>query len=303
MIQANLGLASLITPFAAWAEQSVQYDIPPGNLDHVLNQFAVESGVEFYLNASLSENLQSPGLTGNYDPEQALTLLLANTGLNAEKQADGVYQLSPSSEMTLDAIQVRTSFEDAYYRDSDGEMAIYDADVASAYMGKEEIERFKGASAADLFTGMANTFSGEARNGGGSIDPNVRGVQGFGRVPVVIDGTEQGISVYNGYRGASNRNYIDPNLIGGLKVYKGAQISSDVNTSVGGAVQVTTLEPQDIVPEGDNFGMEFVAESSSNSVKPNKARLHTGKRWQDVPVYNELGGVPLYDDPEVRFQT
>ncbi|WDZ73846.1 hypothetical protein PWW31_25650 [Vibrio harveyi] len=28
MIQANLGLASLITPFAAWAEQSVQYDIP-----------------------------------------------------------------------------------------------------------------------------------------------------------------------------------------------------------------------------------------------------------------------------------
>ncbi|WP_447469207.1 TonB-dependent receptor [Vibrio harveyi] len=303
MIQANLGLASLITPFAAWAEQSVQYDIPPGNLDHVLNQFAVESGVEFYLNASLSENLQSPGLTGNYDPKQALTLLLANTGLNAEKQADGVYQLSPSSEMTLDAIQVRTSFEDAYYRDSDGEMAIYDADVASAYMGKEEIERFKGASAADLFTGMANTFSGEARNGGGSIDPNVRGVQGFGRVPVVIDGTEQGISVYNGYRGASNRNYIDPNLIGGLKVYKGAQISSDVNTSVGGAVQVTTLEPQDIVPEGDNFGMEFVAESSSNSVKPNKARLHTGKRWQDVPVYNELGGVPLYDDPEVRFQT
>ncbi|MCV3264002.1 STN domain-containing protein [Vibrio harveyi] len=121
--------------------------------------------------------MQSPGLTGNYDPEQALTLLLANTGLNAEKQADGVYQLSPSSEMTLDAIQVRTSFEDAYYRDSDGEMAIYDADIASAYMGKEEIERFKGASAADLFTGMANTFSGEARNGGGSIDPNVRGVQ------------------------------------------------------------------------------------------------------------------------------
>lgn len=57
------------------------------------------------------------------------------------------------------------------------------------------------------------------------------------------------------------------------------------------------------MPEGDNFGMEFVAESSSNSVKPNKARLHTGKRWQDVPVYNELGGVPLYDDPEVRFQT
>ncbi|MDN3685892.1 TonB-dependent receptor plug domain-containing protein [Vibrio sinaloensis] len=137
--------------------------------------------------------------------------------------------------------------------------------------------------------------------GGGSIDPNIRGVQGFGRVPVVIDGTEQAITVYNGYRGASNRNYIDPNLIGSMKVYKGAQLSSDINTSTGGAVQVTTLQPQDIVEEGETFGIELVAESSSNAIEPNKARMHTGKRWQDVPVYSALGGVPLYDDPEVRF--
>ncbi|MFS1420594.1 TonB-dependent receptor domain-containing protein [Vibrio splendidus] len=303
-IKANLGVAAIMLPYTVMADTSQQYNIPAGTLDSVLNQFAVESGVEFYLNSSLSEELYTQGLTGDYQPEQALNILLANTGLDAQKQPDGVYYVSPSSdEMTLDAIQVRTHFEDAYQRDQEGEMAVYDADVATAYLGKEEIERFKGTTAADLFTGVSNVHSGESRNGGGSIDPNVRGVQGFGRVPVVIDGTEQAISVYNGYRGSSNRNYIDPNLIGSMKVYKGAQLSSDINTSTGGAVQVTTLQPQDIVPEGDEFGIEIITETSSNSVAPNKARLHTGKRWQDVPAYADIGGVPLYDDPELRFQT
>ena len=302
--KANIGAITILLPFSVMANMTQQYNIPAGTLDGALNQFAIESGVEFYLNSDLSKDLYIQGLNGEYEPDQALSLLLTNTGLNAHKQVDGVYYLSPtSSAMTLDAINVRTHFDNAYERDVDGEMSVYDADVASDYLSKSEIERFKGTTAADLFTGVANVHSGESRNGGGSIDPNVRGVQGFGRVPVVIDGTEQGISVYNGYRGSSNRNYIDPNLIGSMTVLKGAQLSSDVNTSTGGAVQVTTLQPQDIVPEGDEFGIETIIESSSNSVSPNKARLHTGKRWQDVPVYADIGGVPLYDDPEVRFQT
>ncbi|MBW3695039.1 TonB-dependent receptor [Vibrio sp. T187] len=304
LLSAQLGFASVVAPNYALAEEPQTYDIPAGKLDNVLNQFAMEAGIEFYLNASLSRDLYSQGLQGNYQTIDALTLLLSNTGLVAEFQPDGTYRVAPeSSGFILDPIQVRTSLDSGLARDEEGEMAIYDEDTSSAYLSKEEIERFKGSTAADLFTGMANTFSGEARNGGGSIDPNIRGVQGSGRVPVVIDGTEQAISVYNGYRGASNRNYIDPNLIGGMKVYKGAQINSDITTSVGGAVEVTTLSPKDIVPEGETFGIEFVAESSSNSIEPNTARLHTGQDWRDVPAYAELGGVPLYDDPEVRFQT
>lgn len=304
LIKANLGISAILLPCSAHATSSQQYNIPPGTLDSVLNQFALESGVEYYLDSSLSSELYSQGLHGEFKPNQAFNQLLSNTGLIAEKQADGVYFLSSIGDgLTLDAIEVTTSFDDGYLRDANGSLDVYDQDSASAYIGKQDIERFKGTNAADLFTGVANVHSGEARNGGGSIDPNIRGVQGFGRVPVVIDGTEQGITVYNGYRGASNRNYIDPNLIGSMKVYKGAQLSSDINTSTGGAVQVTTLQPQDIVEEGETFGMELVAESSSNAIEPNKARLHTGKRWQDVPIYSAIGGVPLYDDPEVRFQT
>lgn len=287
----------------ALAQDTPNYQILGGKLDNVLTEFALQSGIEFHVDAGLSEDLYSTGLSGSYQPEQALHIILNNTGLVAELQPDGSYRLlAQSNAMALQAVQVRTSFNDAYQRDKEGKMAIYDDDSASAYLGKEEVERFKGNSAADLFTGIANASSSEARNGGGSMNPNIRGVQGFGRVPVEIDGTEQAITVYNGYRGASTRNYIDPNMVASMKVYQGAQINTDMNTSVGGGVQLTTLQPQDIVPKGDTFGFEMIGESSSNAVEPNDPNMHTGESWYDIPAYVDTSGVPIYADPEIFFE-
>lgn len=144
----KLGVVILSFPFASHAAEDHQYNIPAGTLDSALNHFAVESGIEFYLDSSLSSELYSQGLVGQYDNEQALSMLLTNTGLQAQKQSDGVYYLVPTTDsMTLDAIHVRTHFDDAYQRDTDGEMDVYDKDIATAYLGKEEIERFKGTSA------------------------------------------------------------------------------------------------------------------------------------------------------------
>ncbi|KOO11982.1 TonB-dependent receptor, partial [Vibrio xuii] len=219
--------------------------------------------------------------------------------LNAYQHVDGSYLVNGGGEWELDAIQVGTSLNGGVKRDELGEADVYDKDVATEYRGKKEIERFKGADASDIFKGMANVHSGDARNGGG-IDPNIRGVQGPGRVPVVIDGTEQAITVNNGYRGASNRSFIDPNLIGGMTVHKGAQINPDVNTSVGGAVEITTLSPHDIVLPGETFGMELVVESSSNSTSPRSPRLYTGQDFSTIPEYENLENPAvdlLYSDP------
>jgi hemoglobin/transferrin/lactoferrin receptor protein len=37
---------------------------------------------------------------------------------------------------------------------------------------------------------------------------------------VTVDGTEQALTVWRGYNGANNRNYIDPNLISSIEVEK-----------------------------------------------------------------------------------
>src|SRR3546814_678394 len=116
-----------------------------------------------------------------------------------------------------------------------------DLDISSSFAGREEVERYKGVNTADVLKGMVNVFSGDARNGG-ALDPSIRGVQGPGRVPVIIDGTEQALTVWRGYNGASNRNYIDPSLISDVQVLKGPVSIRGVNGSTGGAVVINRSE-------------------------------------------------------------
>lgn len=160
-------------------------------------------------------------------------------------------------------------------RDEAGYDRVYDNDMSTVYSGKQAIERFKGAAPADVFKGMVGVQSGDARNSG-ALDPNIRGIQGQGRVPLTIDGTEQSITVWRGYNGANNRNYIDPMLIGGITVEKGPGLSRGVASSVGGGVAVKTLSADDILLPGKNWGVDIKVEGSNNAAKPDFPTLTQG---------------------------
>ncbi|MCB6144631.1 hypothetical protein LHK12_04130 [Providencia rettgeri] len=41
------------------------------------------------------------------------------------------------------------------------------------------------------------------------------------------------MTVWRGYNGANNRNYIDPNMISSIKVMKSATLDRNVRTSTG----------------------------------------------------------------------
>ncbi|MFX5521915.1 Plug domain-containing protein, partial [Acinetobacter baumannii] len=86
--------------------------------------------------------------------------------------------------------------------------------------GRDRVERYRGSNPDDVVKDLVGVFSGDARNSG-ALDVTIRRIQGPGRVPVSIDGGEEALTVWRGYNGVSNRNYIDPNLIGGIQVIKG----------------------------------------------------------------------------------
>ncbi|WP_369407003.1 TonB-dependent receptor plug domain-containing protein [Arsenophonus endosymbiont of Aleurodicus floccissimus] len=109
------------------------------------------------------------------------------------------------------------------------------------------IERFKVASPADLFQSTPGVYSSEASNGA-SIDPNIRGIQGQGRIPLIVDGTEQSITVTRGYNGANNRKYLDLNLISSIEIEKGASLLRHTKSSVGGGITIKTININDILP-------------------------------------------------------
>ncbi|MGJ7252059.1 TonB-dependent receptor domain-containing protein [Morganella morganii] len=158
---------------------------------------------------------------------------------------------------------------------------IYDKNVSTLILTKEEIERYKGASAADILKGANGVFSGDARNGN-ALDVNIRGIQGPGRVPVTIDGTEQAVTVYRGYNGANNRNYLDPMLISEIEIEKGPSLNPLLKTSVGGGVAMKTLTINDVVKNGEQFGAALILENSSNTTKARIPNLGIGEDYRLV---------------------
>ena len=184
--------------------------------------------------------------------------------------------------------------------DTQGYDNIYDKDISNVYLGKEEIERFKGTSPGDLFKGTVGVFSGEARNGG-AIDPNIRGIQGQGRIPITVDGTEQAITAYRGYYGASNRNYLDPNMIRSVEIEKGSSLSNNMRSSVGGGIAIETIRVDDVVKEGDNFGINVLMEMSNNSIKPRLPYLIYGEDYRNS--YHRLLNRYAFDDKDINIHT
>lgn len=152
-------------------------------------------------------------------------------------------------------------------RDEIGYTRVFTRDISNLYKGKDEIETYRGNSVSDLFNGMVGVYSGDSRNSG-ALDPNIRGVQGQGRIPVTIDGTEQSITVWRGYAGSNNRNYVDPNIISSIYIEKGPSLDPTVKSGIGGSVAMKTLEVDDIVKPGKKYGVEVKAEIGNNAIKP-----------------------------------
>ena len=135
---------------------------------------------------------------------------------------------------------------------------------------------------------MSGVYSGDARNSG-ALDPNIRGVQGQGWIPVTIDGMEQAITVWRGYAGANNRNYVDPNIISSVSIEKGPSFSRDMKSGIGGSVALKTIDADDIVPEGQKYGFEVKAEASNNSIR------------QRANIYEKSVDYQTLDDPTVAL--
>ena len=185
---------------------------------------------------------------------------------------------TPAESAALDAVIVKGGKN----KHQTGRDRVYTREVVNLYKGKEEVETFKGNTVSDLFSGMVGVYSGDARNSG-AVDPNIRGVQGQGRIPVTVDGTEQAITVWRGYAGANNRNYVDPNLISSVYVEKGPSFNRGIKSGIGGSVAMKTIDADDIVPEGQKYGLEVKVETSNNSIKQRKNVYEDSVDYRTLP--------------------
>ncbi|MBV4463486.1 TonB-dependent receptor [Pseudomonas sp. SWRI79] len=122
----SLALTGVASPFASAAAPVQQdatatraYNIAPGPLGATLSRFAVDAGIALSFQPSMTEGLTSPGLSGTYSTQEALSRLLAGSGLEIVSRNDGSYTLAPRpadsaggltlDETTVNGIDARTN--------------------------------------------------------------------------------------------------------------------------------------------------------------------------------------------------
>lgn len=272
-----------MTPHAqqAWAQESqdvkTEYRIAAGSLQEVLATYTVANKMILSADPALLAGKHSLGLHGSFSKREGLEELLKGTGLNLMSNPQGDYSLyksspsvpvsrgnsSPASAVQLQEVEVR-----ALRPDEEGKLAVYRQSMSSIHLDDTNFTKFKGSNVADIFRGQVGVYSGDARNGD-VLDPNIRGMQGQGRIPLTIDGTEQSITRSKGYYvGTNNANYIDPNLIAGGTIIKGAAIDRNVATSSGGGIALRTIGAQDILKPGQRFGVRLKIDGETNTTSP-----------------------------------
>lgn len=89
---ALLGWA-LATAAVHAAEPAQSYQIAPGPLGRALSEVAATAGIALSFDPALTQGRQSPALSGNHTPREALQRLLAGSGLGLVQRADGSYTL------------------------------------------------------------------------------------------------------------------------------------------------------------------------------------------------------------------
>lgn len=76
------------------SSQARVYNIAPGTLTETLSRFASFSRVALSFDGASTQVRRSPGLQGSYNVDQGFAVLLAGSGLQAVRQANGVYLLT-----------------------------------------------------------------------------------------------------------------------------------------------------------------------------------------------------------------
>ncbi|ODT15230.1 MAG: hemin receptor [Kaistia sp. SCN 65-12] len=128
---------------------------------------------------------------------------------------------------------------------------------------EDEIQLFGQRNIGNVLRAMPGTFSRDSiQNAGLSV--NIRGLEGSGRVNMSIDGVRQNFR-FTGHE-AQGFAYVDPALVAGVDVTRGAISSAGGAGALMGQANVRTLGVDDILTDGKNWGALATLTWGSNNL-------------------------------------
>ncbi len=171
----------------------------------------------------------------------------------AAKAQDGTVNLDTITITTdLDAITDATTRTDE---------KLINTLAGTSVVTKEEVKRFQPDSAAALLLSVPGLNVEEASDDPGSAI-NIRGLQDFGRVNVMIDGARQNFQ-RSGHN-ADGQFYLEPELIKKVDVVRGPVSTIYGSGAIGGIVNFETIDPADMLRHGEKWAASLKSTYSTN---------------------------------------
>lgn len=129
--------------------------------------------------------------------------------------------------------------------------APYTTPAAVSTVGRNEIQTFGNQRVDDVLRTIPGTFTQQNQQNPG-VSVNIRGLEGSGRVNMMIDGVRQDFG-FMGHN-ATNMLYVDPALLAGIDVQRGAVSTAGGAGALAGTANFRTLGVGDIISGGKNWG-------------------------------------------------
>ncbi|MDQ0304724.1 TonB-dependent hemoglobin/transferrin/lactoferrin family receptor [Ancylobacter polymorphus] len=149
----------------------------------------------------------------------------------------------------------------------------------------EQLEALMPERTADLFQGMPGTTAIQNANTS-QTQINIRGLQDFGRVAVIVDGARQNFNQL-GHAGAGGF-FVEPGLIADVDVVRGPVSNIYGSGAIGGVVTMRTKDAEDIIAPGKSWGVEATGEAAGNGFMGYGSVLGAAKVGQNVDLF--IGG-------------
>lgn len=141
---------------------------------------------------------------------------------------------------------------------------VWDSLSAVSAVRPEQIQQLMPSKPSDLLYGVPGvSFQERADDPGTAV--NIRGLQDFGRVAILIDGARQ-----NFQRTGHNADgvfYLEPEMIGAVDVVRGPIANIYGTGAIGGVVSFNTKDVNDVLRPGQMWGILTRGEGGSNEAQ------------------------------------
>jgi hemoglobin/transferrin/lactoferrin receptor protein len=141
-----------------------------------------------------------------------------------------------------------------------GETAI-ESLASASHVDQEQLERRMATTPNEMLLGVPGvTVQADARRVSSSI--NIRGLQDFGRVAVIVDGARQNFQRSD--HGTQSTFYVDPELIKSVDVIRGPTANTYGSGAIGGVVFFDTKDAEDFLRPGETWAGSVTGRYESN---------------------------------------